>query len=44
MDLMKIVIFIHLGVGAWIYSNPIYYPHNYFYVEENGKWTLNGYY
>lgn len=44
MSLMKIVIFVHLAQGAWIYSNPLLFPRNDFYKEEGNVWVLNGYY
>lgn len=44
MSLMKLVIFVHLAQGAWIYSNPLYYPNNIFYKENGGSYELNGYY
>jgi hypothetical protein len=44
MKLMKIVIFVHLAQGAWLYSNPLLFPKNDFYKEVSGVWILDGYY
>ena len=44
MGLMKVVIFVHLAQGAWVFSNPYYFPKKDFYNYDGSTYTLDGYY